>query len=1307
MQRILCAMLALLLVMSGAAYAQTDIKDDGRQSEIRTQIVVRVITNAFVLPAKFRKLAPVAQEYGIAFQSVNIEETTSDPATWLKEADIIILDVPRPQDRQAVEDRLGDRLTVATRPIITVGGGRPAWTGINPRPAGLLAGYYGAGGERNFKNFFNLIRDWKQGADLSGYQPAEPMPVTGFYHPEAPQIFENLSEYLAWGSERWKKPTGKVAFVAYSGLVSNMQTKVIDTLISRSEAANLLPIVFWFDGNDPKGLENVLSPAKPDALVNLTHMQDGKARSAEFMELDIPVIQTMVFREGGSKDWGRAVSGVPARTAAIFLAQSEGWGMTDPIVLSAVDNGEAVPLPGQVDALIDKLRRLADLRHKPADQKRIALLFWNYPSGEKNFAASNLNTAKSIETITDRLARAGYDVQRVSESEMIAAGQSLLSGLYRTTPLETLLDQDNAVAFSVHDYEAWLEALPADKQHAFSHWGKPAKHWAVRKVNGVPSFIIPRLKLGKLVVMPQMPRAESVGAHYHDMNSSPDHLYMAAYLYLQKQFEADAIIHLGTHGTQEWLPGKDRGLDAGDYPFLAVGDVPVFYPYIQDNVGEAIQAKRRGRAVIVSHQTPPFLPAGLYDELRDMHHLIHEYQQLDEGAVREQSKTEIVDAAIKANMHTDLGWSEEAVGQDFTGFLAVLHDHLHELARIAMPLGLHSFGLPADPDHRITTIMQQLGKPFYEAVDAGSDELFVDDYAKLKETAPFKVLHQYLREGKDRSDLSVSLRDLIVRADHLEDNLAAPLEIEALLAGLEGRFIPPGTGGDPIRNPEVGSGRNLYAFEPDKIPSKAAFDAGKDAFDQLVSSFREEHDGAYPTKLAFSLWSSEAIRHLGVTEAQVLHAIGARPVWDEGRRVRSLEIIPVTELGRPRIDVVVQVTGVYRDQFDGFMRLLADAMEKIGKLDEKDNPIAANTVRIARLLEEKGISSGEARQVASYRIFSNAPGSYGSGMPHMTMQSTTWEHDGDLAERFLYSTQYAFGAKEWGKSTKAANLFAEQLKGTQAAIMARSSNLHGVLSTDHPFEFLGGLSLAIRHLDGKSPSLYISDLRQGQPNTTMLSRFLSDEMRVRYLNPHWIKGMQAEGYAGTLEILNTVNNFFGWQVMDPSVVRADQWQALFDTYVADTRNLDINAYFDQHNPTAQAQLMERMIEAIRKDYWNAPEQTRRQLVERWQDLAADHGVSVGEPVTKAFIEQMSAGFGLSMSTADAQQNSAEAQDSDGSQQIAAAAASQPIKGQELQETKPSSEADEENWRLWAALVVMVLLLSIGALRQVRVNVSRK
>ncbi len=1264
--------------------------------------VVRVLTTSFVLPAKFRAIRPMAEAAGVRLESVDVERAAGSAGDWLAGADLVILDVPRPGDRARVEEALGDRLGTSTVPAITIGGGPPRWSGIEPRAAGLLLGYYAAGGAENFRLFFAAVRAWKDGGDLSAMPQTARLPATGFYHPQAPEVFASLDDLLSWGAERWAGATGRVGFVAHGGMVSDMQTGLVDALVARSEAAGLAPIVFWFDGADPQGLTKIVRPGRIDALVNLTHMMNGAARSAEFLDLDIPVIQTLGFREGGADAWAAAASGIPARTAAVFLAGPEGWGMADPIVLTAVEEGAEVPLPAQLDALIGKLKRLSLLRRKPAAEKTLALMFWNYPAGEKNLAASNLNVPASIETITDELSRAGYDVAPLSEQEMIEAGQAMLGGLYRTVPLEELLKRDLAAAFPVADYERWLATLSPSRRHAFSHLGEPRRHWAVREVDGAASFVIPRMKRGRLIVMPQMPRGNTPGAHYHDTAAPPDHLYMAAYLYLREQAEADAIVHLGTHGTQEWLPGKDRGLAADDDPFLAVGDLPVFYPYIQDNVGEALQARRRGRAVTISHQTPPFAPSGLYDELRDIHHLIHEYGQLDEGAVRERTAGEIADAAIAAAMHADLGWTEEAARQDFGGFLPLLHDHLHELTRTAMPLGLHTFGQPADPDARLSTVMQQLGQPFYEAVGAEGEELFVDDFAALKETAPYAALRQYLRDGGDRAALDAPLRELLERADALEAHLAAPGEIEALLAGLEGRFVAPGAGGDPIRNPDVASGRNLYAFEPDRIPTKAAYEAGAEAFEQLVAAFRAENGGTFPQKIAFSLWSSEAIRHLGVTEAQVLHALGLRPVWDEGGRVRALEIVPAAELGRPRVDVVVQVTSVYRDQFDGFMRLLADAIERIAVLDEEGNPVAANSARVAALLEAKGLAPDEARAQAMLRVFSNAPGSYGSGMPHMALASTTWDADSALAERFLDGTRYAYGARAWGEASPAANLFAEQLRGTQVAVMSRSSNLHGVLSTDHPFEFLGGLSLAVRHLDGAAPSLYVSDLRDAAATrTTPLARFLADELRVRALNPHWIEGMKAEGYAGTLEMLNAANNLFGWQVVDPSTVRADQWQAMFDIYVADARDLGLNTYFEAHNPTAQAQLMERMVEAVRKGYWDAADETRRQLAERWQALAADHGVDVGEAPTREFVANMAAGFGLAAAQAAAPEGGGqERPDIE-----AAAGTPQPVAGQVLEEVAPAGTAQDQR-RLWLALSVMLCLVALGGGLQWRANARR-
>lgn len=1255
---------------------------------------VRIITVDFVLQGKLEKMIELARKAQVDLDRLYVETAPGEPKDWLENAGLIILDTPRPMDLAKLRQRLGSALADTRTPWVRIGGGPPAFSNLPPLQARRLMAYYAGGGEQNLRAMFEYVRAWRNGADTSAAPAPAMMPATGIYHPAAPAPFDSLDAYLAWGHDRWQRDAPRIAFAIHSGLISGMETKVIDTLAAESEARGMVPLVFWFNAGDPDALVKLLAPAKADVLVIATHMQNGPARKAEFLKLNIPVMQTVSYRDGDPEAWAKAQSGMSQHLVAPFLALPESWGVSDPMVIEAIQNGEPVPIMPQVDALLAKIARLAALRHKPAADKRLALMVWNYPPGDKNVSASNLNVPRSLETLTVALAGAGYDVPPTAEPRLIAAAQAMLGALYHPEQLNALLAEGLADTLPVARYRAWLESLPAERRdELLVRWGAPEDQTGLVDIDGEKRFVIPRLALGKLLIMPQLPRSGTPGADYHDTKQPPGHAYLAAYLYLRDVAGIDALIHFGTHGTQEWTPGKDRGLSVDDYPYLAVGDLPVFYPYIQDNIAEAIQAKRRGRAVTVSHQTPPFAPAGLYDELRDLHAKIHEYIQLDDGAVRDRTAAQIRERVIRANLHRDIGWDEARMESEFPAFLSVLHDHVHELARHAMPLGLHTFGEPAPPEHRLATVMQQLGEPFYRRLGTEPDEFFASDFKMLQDSPPYRLLRRHLREGVPLSEISdLELRAFVERAITLDHHLADTGETEALLAGLAGSFVAPGAGGDPIRNPDVPSGRNLFPFEPDKIPTRAAYEAGGKALQQLIETYRADHNGDAPKKLAFSLWSGETMRHLGVVESQILHALGLRPVWDDGGRVRAIDIIPAGELGRPRIDAVLQVTSVYRDQFDGFMRLLADAIGRLAALDEADNAIALNTQRVTRQLLGQGIAPSRAAELAALRIFSNAPADYGTGLPGKVLQSTTWDKEAPLAEAFLDRLQYAYGAKDWGTRADGGNLLAEQLKGTQAAVLSRSSKLNGILSTDHPFEYLGGLSLAIRHLDGKSPSLYIADLREQTSRITSAARFLADEMRTRTLNPHWISGMQQEGYAGTLELLNAVNNLFGWQVTDPGTVRADQWQAVHDTFVRDIRQLGLKAWFEQNNPTAQAQIVERMIEAIRKGYWDATEQTRRELVERWHELADQHGVNLGQPATRAFIADMAAGFGLQ--TADAAPEQAADVAADSGEQV---------RGPVLQPVAPAERGGAPPWQTWFALALLAACLCAGAFAQMRSN----
>lgn len=1256
---------------------------------------LRIVATDLVLPGKVASIRRIAEAEGVAVEEARLGTNAGAPDPFA-ENDIVIIDTPRPGDVAAIQASMADTLAKTTRPWVRVGGGPPAFANIAAGAARRIAAYYASGGQANFALLATYLRSWADGRDPSAIPPAVPLPASGSYHPEAEQVFADAQAYQNWARPRWKEGAPRIAVAIPSSLVSNMETRVVDEIVRRSEAAGLAPVPFWFDQADPSGLERTLGPLRPDILIVATHLQNGAARAAEFLKLGIPVIQTVGYRAGDPAAWANAASGIPTPLVAPFLIVPETWGATDPMVIEAVAAGELVPLTRQIDALVAKAGRLAALKQKPAAEKQIALMFWNYPPGEKNLGASNLNLPRSLERLSATLKEAGYDVPVLHEESLITDMQALLGAVYHPERVTDLLARNMAVALPLARYQAWFASLPEGHQtEIVKAWGKPEDSALLRQVHGEPSFVLPLLRAGKLVIMPQLPRGERPGEAYHDTAVPPGHLYLAQYLHLREVSGADALIHFGTHGTQEWTPGKDRGLSVDDYPYLLLGDLPVFYPYIQDNVGEAVQAKRRGRAVTISHQAPPFAPSGLYDELRDLHVLIHEYQQLEPGAARDRTAQRIQEAAAASHIDRDLGLDVEPMRRDVPAFLSKLHDHLHGLAASVTPLGLHTFGEAAAPEHRLMTVLQQLGPEFQRQVGMDPEEVYAAEARTFAETPAYRLLQTHLRNGNSPSQITEpKLAALIERARKLDGLLAQVDESDALLAGLAGRFVAPGPGGDPIRNPEVPNGRNLYPFEADKVPTQAAYEAGDAALRQIIESYQASHGGTAPTKLAFSLWSSETMRHLGTLEAQILHALGLRLVWKDGGRVARLDIIPAAELGRPRIDAVIQVTGLYRDQFDGFLRLLADGIERLSRLDEPGNPIAANSRSALTRLLAAGNSQEAAEGLASMRIFSNAPGDYTTGLSASVLDSTSWEKDDGLADAFLARTQYAYGSRGWGIRAEAGNLLAEQLRGVSAATLSRSSNLHGLLSTDHPYEFLGGLSLAVRHLDGQAPALYVSDLRRADARVATAAQFLSDELRARYLNPHWIEGMKREGYAGTLEILNAVNNLWGWQVVDPSTVRADQWQAIHNTFVRDARELGLNQWFANTNPTAQRQLLERLVEAIRKGYWDAPDRTRREIIERWQELTARDDLPIAPETTQAFVGEMAAGFGLQAVASEAQGGAPEPNPSK-----AIVGEPQTVRGQVMK----AAPAEPQAWYRRLIALLPLLLFAAGMVLQAITN----
>ena len=1189
--------------------------------------------------------------------------------------------------------------------------------GLPPAQAQRVFDYYVGGMRVNHERLFQYLRAVLQGTDPATVPAPVALPNGGIYHPAYDKgVFADLRSYLAWWQGRKVGATQGAPVVGMemsSSYLSDGQTRVLDETIAALEARGALPLVFYRSsrvaraaadaqaataatrpggggppagpGGRPVQVADIaagvyagsgfpnpqeLAPVEVDEpiitldgkvlpqvlLVNTFLGINPDARKAWHRAMGVPVINMLSYRQGTRADYLRDTVGINSFNLPFSLTNAEYIGLQDPVVVSANEGGELVPMPEQMDLLVGKAVNLARLQSTPNADKRLALFFWNHPPGEKNQGASNLNVPRSLEHLVQRLRAEGYRIDATTEQDIIATVATLLRPAYRSGTLGELMKTPHWDFLPLARYERWLQGLPAEvRQRITAFWGAPEKSpWVVRH-QGQQGFVIPRMKLGQLVVLPQPMRSETAAGHhdekklFHDTKVPLNHFYLATYLWAREQHAAHAIVHFGTHGTQEWTPGKERGLWAYDEPNLLVGNTPVVYPYIVDNIGEALHVKRRGRGVIVSHQTPAFAPAGLSEDFVRINDLIREYQSLDSGLVKDNNRKLIVAQAVKMNIHKDLKWKVAELERSFDKFLRDLEDYLEDLGAAQQPLGLHTLGLDAERAHLVSNVMQMLGQPLYEATGVkNAKAAFKGDYKDLPKTAPYRFVDDWVFSERPLRELDdPQLRVLAEKGRRFRVTLRAAWEVEGVLQGLSARWIDPSYGGDPIRNPDaLHTGRNMYGFDPARIPTRAAYEAGKEAVQALILSYQAEH-GKFPEKLAFSMWSTETLRHLGMLEAQILYAMGVKPRWDEGGRVVGMEVIPLQELGRPRIDTVISLTGLYRDQFPNVMERFNEAIQLLAAQPEprEKNFVRANTERIEAALRAQGVPAQDAREFALTRIFGNESGDYSTKLTDASLASDMWEEgDGKLEKLYLSRMSWAYGPNTANWSRKLAdpagreiNTYAEHLRGTSAAVFSRSSNLRGLLDTDHPFEYLGGISLAVKHLDGKNPQLYISNMRD--PHRARLQtaeKFMATELRSVYQHPNWMKEMMQEGYSGTLQMLNTVNNFWGWQVMDRNVVRDDQWQEFHETYVNDRHRLGTREWFEKNNPTALAQVAERMLEAIRKDYWQADERTKRELVATYQDLAARHDVHTSNETFKAYVAELAQGFGIGPQPAPAQ-----------------------------------------------------------------------
>ncbi|OUE42249.1 cobaltochelatase subunit CobN, partial [Billgrantia desiderata SP1] len=792
-------------------------------------------------------------------------------------------------------------------------------------------------------------------------------------------------------------------------------------------------------------------------------------------------------------------------------------------------------------------------------------------------------------------------------------------------------------SIALDDYLAWFRTLPQALQEAvWRRWGAPSEDPKHRQGR----LMIAGIRLGETFVgiQPLRDLGDDPLQSYHDSELVPPHGYLAFYLWLREHYRVDALIHVGKHGNLEWLPGKSAALSAECWPDAALGPLPHFYPFIVNDPGEGAQAKRRSQAVIVDHLMPPLARAELYGAMAELEALTDEYYQalgMDprrETLLRERILVHLRDTGIDRELAQGRTGGEAAGEVDDERLLNELDTYLCDIKEAQIRHGLHVLGSLPPRDKLAGTLVAILRLPRGDqpaqrgllhnlAADLGLPPAFdplaagaepwhgprppalaalddspwrsaADTRERLERLAHRLVETHVVAEGC----LASLAHDYPATAEqlrHVRSGLWAAMqrgvemEIQSLLAGLAGRFVPPGPSGAPSRGrlDVLPTGRNFFSVDNRSIPSPAAWSLGEASARAFVERYLQDH-GDYPRRLGLSIWGTATMRTGGDDIAQAFALMGVRPVWSLGsRRVIDIEVIPAMLLGRPRVDVTLRVSGFFRDAFANVIRLFDRAVRAVAEYQE---PGEANTIRAAVMarrqeLEAQGRSPEQAAREAGYRVFGSRPGEYGTGLNRL-LDERAWRHADDLADAYLASGAYAYGQfPESGVAARAA--FEHQLEGLEAVMHNQDNREHDILDSNGYFAFQGGMANASRALSGQAPSIYHADhANPARPRMRSLEQELARVIRSRVLNPKWIEAMREHGYKGAAEMAATVDYLFAYDATT-DLVADYQYAQVSQALVLDDEN---QAFLRKHNPAAMEEMAERLLEAIQRGLWREP-----------------------------------------------------------------------------------------------------------------------
>ncbi|MEV1287733.1 cobaltochelatase subunit CobN [Micromonospora sp. NPDC049679] len=1145
-----------------------------------------------------------------------------------------------------------DALLAAGLPVVALGGEATPdaeLAALSTVPAGVAHDalrYLVEGGPANLRELHRFLSDTVL---LTG---------EGFEPPAATPAFGVHGDLLL-SPER---PTVGVVFYRAHQLSGN--TGFVDTLCAALVEAGANPLRVYVPSLREVDDDLLALLRRCDALV-VTVLAAGGTRPADasaggddeawsaaaLTALDVPVLQGLCLTTSRA-GWAGSDAALTPMDAAMQVAVPEFDGRLVTVPFSFKEAGpDGIPVyvadPERAARVAGIAVGYARLRHLANAGKRLAIVLSSYPTKHARVGnAVGLDTPASAVELIAALAEAGYDVGDAASYD----GDGLIHTLIAAGghDVEWLTEDQLAAApirVPLRDYRAWFDALDASLRDAMLRaWGEPPGELYV---DG-DDIVLAGLRFGNLTLMIQPPRGfgENPIAIYHDPELPPSHHYLAAYRWLAEN--VDAVVHLGKHGTLEWLPGKGLGLSAGCAPDAVLGDLPLVYPFIVNDPGEGTQAKRRAHATVVDHLVPPMARADTYGDLAKLEQLLDEYatvQALDPAklpAVRAQIWT-LIEAA---QLHHDLHLDGQPGDDEFDEFILHVDGYLCEIKDSQIRDGLHVLGAAPTGEARTNLILAVLrarqvwggrsgALPGLREALAGhfglAEHALVGDASRVTAPAALTaVVDGPAATAADLVDLLEALaRKLVVGCETLDwdvDKVPAVVaevlgsvvppveavlrfaasevvprlagttdEITAVLRALDGRYVPAGPSGSPTRGlvNVLPTGRNFYSVDPKAIPSRNAWDVGQALADSLLTRHRAD-TGDWPALVGLTVWGTSAMRTQGDDIAEVLALIGCRPVWDDAsRRVTGFEIIPLAELGRPRVDVTVRISGFFRDAFPHVIALLDDAISAVAALDE---PHGQNFVAAHAAADEA--RHGDRRR-ATTRIFGSKPGAYGAGLLPL-IDARNWRDDRDLAEVYAVWGGFAYGRGLAGRPAR------DDLETVYRRMSVAAKNVdtreHDIADSDDYFQYHGGMVAMVRALRGSDPAAYIGDShRPEEVKTRTLAEETKRVFRARVVNPRWIDAMRRHGYKGAFELAATVDYLFGY---DATAGVVDDWmyEQLAAAYVFDD---GVREFLERSNPWALRGIAERLLEAAGRGMWAADPDTLDRLRDAYLDVEGD------------------------------------------------------------------------------------------------------